>query len=346
MTNQEILFERRGVIGLITLNRPKALNALTHAMCLSMKVQLDEWASDGKIEAVVAQGAGDRAFCAGGDIRSLYESGKAGTSYARDFYRDEYILDATIKHYPKPYIALMSGIVMGGGVGISVHGTLRVADETTTFAMPETGIGLFPDVGGSYFLPRVHDGPEMGMYLALTGMRLTAADVYHEGIATDFVARKNRDALVERLAGGEAPERAFGALGTPMPDTFAPDHRDEIERIFGGSSVEGVLASLDSEMGDWAKEAAATIRKKSPTSTKLAFRQLKEGARLEFDGCMRMEFRMVNRIIKGHDFYEGVRATIIDKDNQPKWRPTDLYAVTEAAIDEYFRPLGADELSL
>ena len=343
---QEILFERRGAIGLITLNRPKALNALTHAMCVSMKAQLDEWASDGKIETVVVQGAGDRAFCAGGDIRSLYESGKSGTPYAVEFYRDEYILDATIKHYPKSYVALISGIVMGGGVGVSVHGSHRIADETTLFAMPETGIGLFPDVGGSYFLPRIHDGSEMGMYLALTGTRLTVADVYQQGIATNFVARENREALVERLAEGEAPENAFKALASPMPDTFAPDHRREIARIFGAASVERVLADLDCERSDWAREAAATIRKKSPTSTKLAFHQLKEGAKLEFDDCMRMEFRMVNRIIKGHDFYEGVRATIIDKDNQPKWRPADLDAVTDAEIDAYFLPLGADELPL
>ena len=346
MADQEIVFERRGAAGLVTLNRPKALNALTHAMCVAMKAQLDEWAGDGKVEAVVVQGAGDRAFCAGGDIRSLYESGKAGTSYARDFYRDEYLLDALIKHYPKPYVALISGIVMGGGVGISVHGSFRVADETTTFAMPETGIGLFPDVGGSYFLPRIHSGVAMGLYLALTGTRLTVADVYQEGIATNFVARKNRDALIERIAKGEGPGRACKALATPMPDTFAPDRREEIERMFGASSVEGILAPLDSDVSDWAKETAATIRKKSPTSTKLAFRQLREGATLEFDDCMRMEFRMVNRIIKGHDFYEGVRATIIDKDNQPRWRPADFSAVTGADIDAYFAPLGGDELRL
>jgi enoyl-CoA hydratase len=342
----DILFEQRGAIGLITLNRPRALNALTHAMCVAMKAQLDHWAEDGKIAAVVVQGAGDRAFCAGGDIRSLYESGRAGTPYAREFYRDEYVLDAAIKHYAKPYIALIGGIVMGGGVGISVHGEYRVADETTTFAMPETGIGLFPDVGGSYFLPRCHDGPEMGAYLALTGTRLTVADVYWEGIATNFVARKDRAALIERLAKGEEPARAFAALATPMPDTFGPDHREDIERVFGANSVEEILVALDADNSDWARETAVTIRRKSPTSTKLAFRQLKEGAKLEFDDCMRMEFRMVNRVIGGHDFYEGVRATIIEKDNAPKWRPADLYDVTDADIDTYFAPLGEGELPI
>src|ERR1700741_2070671 len=202
MSTDEILFERRGVVGLITLNRPKALNALTHGMCVAMKAQLDAWVRDGAVETVVVQGAGDRAFCAGGDIRSLYESGKAGTPYAREFYRDEYRLDATIKHYPKPYVALIHGIVMGGGVGISVHGTFRVVDETTTFAMPETGIGLFPDVGGSYFLPRGEG--QIGMYLALTGARLKTVDTLYSGVATHFVPSADWPALIADLAAGKS----------------------------------------------------------------------------------------------------------------------------------------------
>jgi enoyl-CoA hydratase len=346
MSFDEILFEHRGAIGLITLNRPKALNALTHDMCLRMKKRLDEWKGDSSIKVVVVQGSGDRAFCAGGDIRSLYDSGKAGTPYALDFYRDEYLLDAAIKHYPKPYIALISGIVMGGGVGVSVHGSHRIADETTTFAMPETGIGLFPDVGGSYFLPRCYDGPEMGLYLALTGTRLASANVYWERIATNFVERKNRQALLDRLAGGEDPDTAIATLATPMPDNFVPDHREEIERIFAAHSVEALMTALDSEGTDWARSTAATIRKKSPTSIKLTFRQLKEGTKLSFDDCMRMEFRMVSRVVAGHDFYEGVRATIIDKDGAPKWEPDDLSAVSDASIDSYFAPLEERELKL
>jgi enoyl-CoA hydratase/carnithine racemase len=240
----------------------------------------------------------------------------------------------------------MSGIVMGGGVGVSVNGSHRVADETTTFAMPETGIGLFPDVGGSYFLPRVDDEFSMGLYLALTGTRLKSADVYWEGIATNFVERANRGALIRRLARGEDPDAACKALATPMPDNFAPDHRVEIERIFSAPSVDAIMAALDQEDTDWARATAATIRTKSPTSTKLAFRQLHEGAKLSFDDCMRMEFRMVNRVVAGHDFYEGVRATIIDKDGAPKWVPDKLSDVSDAAIDEYFAPLGERELQL
>src|SRR5215471_7266362 len=313
-------------------------------MCVAMKAQLDEWASDGKIEAVVVQGAGDRAFCAGGDIRSLYESGKAGTPYARDFYRDEYILDAAIKHYPKPYVALIRGIVMGGGVGVSVHGSHRIADETTTFAMPETGIGLFPDVGGSYFLPRCPG--QIGMFLGLTGARLKTPDSLYAGVVTHFVPMAKWPGLIDALAGGAPLDAAIAPLRESVPDTFLLDHRATIDRIFALDSVEAILAALDAEHTDWGDDTAKAIRTKSPTATKIAFRHLREGARLEFDDCMKMEWRMVNRVVAGHDFYEGVRATIIDKDGAPKWNPADLSAITDADVDAYFAPLGAGELEL
>jgi enoyl-CoA hydratase len=340
MHEAEIQFERRGAVGLVTLSRPKALNALTHAMCVSLRLQLDVWAIADEIKTIVVQGAGDRAFCAGGDIRSLYESGKAGTPYAREFYRDEYILDAVIKHYPKPYIALISGIVMGGGVGVSVHGSHRIADETTTFAMPETGIGLFPDVGGSYFLPRLPGGS--GMYLALTGARLKYLDAVSLGVATHFVPGNKREALLARLADGLNPDAALAGIAErPQPSPLA-ERRPQIDRLFAKASVEAILEALDGEADDWARENAKTIRSKSPTSLKLTFRQLREGAKLSFDDCMRMEFRMVNRVIEGHDFYEGVRATIIDKDNVAKWRPSSLAEVRDDDIAAYFAPLAAE----
>lgn len=329
----EILFERRGAAGLITLNRPKALNALTHAMCLAMRAQLKDWANDPAVKTVVVQGAGEKAFCAGGDIRSLYESGKAGTSYALDFYRDEYILNALIKHYPKPYIALISGIVMGGGVGVSVHGSARIADETTMFAMPETGIGLFPDVGGSFFLPRCPG--QVGLYLALTGARLKTPDCLAAGIATHFVTKEKRGALLDRLADA-AP---FDDLAESVPGTFLDSHRKSIDAIFAAPSADSVLAALDADHTDWSRDTAKTIRAKSPTSTKLTFRQLREGTAKSFDECMRMEYRMVHRIVAGHDFYEGVRATIIDKDGTPKWLPPEISQVSDADIDAYFAPL-------
>jgi enoyl-CoA hydratase len=337
MSAAEILFEQRGRVGLITLNRPKALNALTHNMCVSMRERLDAWAEDDTVTTVVVRGEGDRAFCAGGDIRSLYESGKAGTPYASAFYRDEYILNTAIEHYPKPYVALIGGIVMGGGVGISVHGRYRISNESTTFAMPETGIGLFPDVGGSYFLSRCPGG--IGMYLALTSTRLRAADAVYAGVATHYVPLANWGALLGKLEQGQHPATALLGMAENLSAAPLAALRTAIDRSFSLGTVEEVLASLETDASDWAQQTIETISTKSPTSVKLAFRQLREGAKLGFDDCMRMEFRMVSRIIEGHDFYEGVRAVIIDKDNAPMWRPDNLSAVTDADIDKYFAPL-------
>lgn len=340
----EILFERLGAVGLITLNRPKALNALTHAMCVGMKAQLAEWAASDDIGCVVIQGEGERAFCAGGDVRSLYDSGKAGTSYAFEFYRDEYLLNAAIKHYRKPYIALISGIVMGGGVGVSVHGSHRVADESMLFAMPETGIGLFPDVGGSFFLPRLPG--ELGMYLGLTGVRLKTNDALFAGIATHVVPKAQRDTLLSRLSDGETPDEVLEALCEKDQSAPLAELSGKIDTIFSAHSVAAILDRLERDATDWALDVASTIRSKSPTSTKLAFRQIRNGKFLDFDGCMRMEFRMVHRVIAGHDFYEGVRATIIDKDGAPKWRPDTLAEVSERDVDAYFATLGKNELPL
>jgi len=344
MSEAEILYERRGAVGLITLNRPKALNALTHAMCVSMQAQLTAWASDDAVKCVVIQGAGERAFCAGGDIRTLYDSGQAGTPYAVEFYRDEYLLNAAIKHYPKPYVALLRGFVMGGGVGVSLHGSHRVADESMLFAMPETGIGLFPDVGGSFFLPRLPG--ETGMYLGLTGTRLKTGDALLAGLATHFVPAAMRETLLAQLADGKSPDAVLQELSKPMAAEVLPDRQANIDRVFSNTSVEAVLAALDADSGSWAGETAKLMRSKSPTATKLAFRQIRNGRSLGFDDCMRMEFRMVNRVIAGHDFYEGVRATIIDKDGAPKWKPAALGEVGAGDIDAYFEPLGDRELPL
>ncbi|MGD0193091.1 MAG: enoyl-CoA hydratase/isomerase family protein [Rhizomicrobium sp.] len=343
MSDEDVLFEQRGALGLITLNRPKALNALTHAMCVRMKMQLDAWADDASVRTVAIRGEGDRAFCAGGDIRALYDSGRARTSYAFDFYRDEYRLNATIKHFPKPYIAFLRGIVMGGGVGVSVHGSHRVADETAVFAMPETGIGLFPDVGGSHFLPRCPG--RIGMYLALTGARLKTADMLYAGIATQFVLADRTARVVARLSDGESPESAIGDVSAVGEAPLA-ELRGSIDRTFAAERVEEILARLAAPSDDWARATATTISAKSPTGSKLAFRQIREGSTMTFDECMRMEFRMVNRVIAGHDFYEGVRATIIDKDQKPQWKPAALADVSDADIDAYFAPLGGKELVL
>ncbi|HEY0107277.1 MAG TPA: enoyl-CoA hydratase/isomerase family protein [Rhizomicrobium sp.] len=343
------MFERRGAVGLITLNRPKALNALTHGMVVAMHAQLKAWAVDDAVGCVVIQGTGERAFCAGGDIRALYESGKSGTAYIHDFYRDEYLLNAYIKHYPKPYMALLSGIVMGGGVGVSMHGSYRVADKSTVFAMPETGIGLFPDVGGSFFLPRLPG--EIGMYLGLTGARLKVDDLRYCKMATDADTDVGRDRIIAALVAGDVPGNLMSevtgySIASPAPLAPLSQVRKKIDDFFAAGSVEDVLSRLDADASDWSADTARTILSKSPTATKLAFRQIREGAKLDFDDCMRMEFRMVNRVIAGHDFYEGVRATIIDRDGAPNWRPATLAEVSDADIDAYFALLGDKELPL
>ncbi|HEY3778553.1 MAG TPA: enoyl-CoA hydratase/isomerase family protein [Rhizomicrobium sp.] len=340
--NSEVLFERRGELGLITLNRPKALNALTESMCATMDDQLARWQDDPSVAAVVVRGAGERAFCAGGDIRALYEAGRAGGAGATDFYRREYRLNTRIKYFPKPYIALLHGIVMGGGVGVSVHGSHRIVDATAVFAMPETGIGLFPDVGGSYFLPRLPG--ETGMYLALTGARLKSADMAYTGIGTHCVASSNWDLLIARLAEGAPVDEALAGLASDAGVPPLAEYRTTIDRCFAEDCVEAVLAALDDAPDDWAASVAATIRTKSPMSLKISFRELREGRRLAFDACMRMEFRMVSRVMAGEDFFEGVRATIIDKHNSPVWRPATLAEVSDADIDAYFAPLGEKEL--
>ena len=340
----DILFETRGAAGLVTLNRPKALNALTRGMVVALQARLDDWAADPGIGCVVIRGEGERAFCAGGDIRALHDSGRAGTAYALDFWRDEYTLNAAIKHYPKPYVALIHGISMGGGIGVSVHGSHRVADASALFAMPETGIGFFPDVGGSFILSRCPG--EIGMYLALTGARLTAADALHAGLATHLVPAARWPGLIDALARGETPAAALSTLTEPPPAAPLAEHRAKIDRIFAGSSVEDILAALDRDGTEWSRETAAAIGARSPTSLKLACREVRAGRRLDFDDCMRMEFRMASRILGGHDFYEGVRAAIIDKDNAPRWRPPALEEVTAEAVGAYFAPLEGKELKL
>lgn len=343
----EILFERRGRAGLVTLNRPKALNALTLNMVRELHPRLVEWANDLAVERVIVKAAGDRAFCAGGDVRQLYDWGRAGDPLARGFYREEYRLNAYIKRYPKPYVALIDGIVMGGGVGISVHGSHRVAGDRTAFAMPETGIGLFPDVGGTYFLPRLPG--ETGAWLALTGSRLGQADAVRAGVATHAVASSRFGDLAEALCDANDLDVFLDSFSEQLPGTSSPDLQAVMDRCFSAPAVEEILVRLDSEEGehaDWARKAAATIRTKSPTSLKIALRQMRDGAVADFEECMRIEFRIVSRVLKGHEFFEGVRAVIVDKDNAPKWRPDRLEDVSAADVAGYFAPLGPDELDL
>lgn len=343
---EDVLFEKRGRGGIITLNRPKALNALTLDMVHAMREQLDEWRDDRDIELVVIRGAGERAFCAGGDIRALYESGKSGNPYAIDFYRHEYRLNTQIKRYPKPYIALINGIAMGGGVGVSVHGRYRVAGEGCVFAMPETGIGLFPDVGGTWFLPRMPG--ETGMYIALTGSRMNVVDCFAAGIATHMVPAAGHDALIQSLCEGEGTlEQVLAkAAVRPSEQSRVMGLRPLVDRHFAGASVEAIEASLAGDQSLFASETLKTLRSKSPTSMKVTYQQIRKGAKLGFEDCMRLEFRLTNRFMAGHDFYEGVRALIIDKDQAPKWAPAELSGVSSAAVDAYFAELPGGDLDL
>lgn len=336
----EVLFEVRGNAGLITLNRPQALNALTAGMVRDIHSQLIDWQDDDRVRHVVITAAGDKAFCAGGDIRQLYDWGLAKDPAFIEFYRAEYVLNIFIKRYPKPYIAIIDGITMGGGVGVSVHGSHRVASERLTFAMPETGIGLFPDVGGAYFLPRCPG--KLGMFLGLTGHRLKAADAIYAGVATHFVPAEDCSGLVDRLAVADNVDDCLSQSAQGPGQAPLAERKNDIDRHFGASSVEEIIANLQLDGTEWALKTARIMATKSPTSQKITLEQLTQGAENDFEACMRIEFRVVNRIFDGHDFFEGIRAVVIDKDQAPKWQPDTLAGVSEDAVARYFSPLDKE----
>ena len=351
MKDADILFERRGAAGVVTLNRPKALNAVTHGMVRALRAEIDRWASDPAITRVVIMAAGERAFSAGGDIRALYDLGKAGrVDEALQFWRDEYPLNVAIKSYRKPCVALIDGIAMGGGVGVSVHGSHRVAGDRFSFAMPEVGIGFFPDGGATWFLPRMPG--ELGAYCALTGERLGTADAVSSGIATHRIASAQFDAVLDGLTGTVSVDAALAAFAQPADDGPIAQRKASIDRLFAADRVDRILDALDQEGrstsadAEWARRTAATIRTKSPLSLKIALAQVRRGKNWDFQTCMRTEFRIVSRIIEGHDFYEGVRAVIVDKDNTPRWRPATLANVDDADVERHFAPLGEVELVL
>lgn len=345
----EILFERRGAAGIVTLNRPQALNAVTLGMVRALTQQLRAWVDDPAVARVVVTAAGGRAFSAGGDIRALYDLGIAGRhSEMLTFWREEYVLNTMIKRYPKPYVALIDGIVMGGGVGVSVHGSHRVAGDRFLFAMPEVSIGFFPDVGATWFLPRLPG--QLGAYCALTGERLGAADGMYATIATHRVSSARFGDLADALCGAVSVDATLAAFAEPAGDVPIAQRRAAIDRLFKGDRVEAILANLDADAAgpdaSFAQTCAAAIRTKSPTSLKLALAQMRAGIGLSFDACMQTEFRIVSRIIEGHDFYEGVRAVIVEKDNAPHWQPASLAEVPDKVVAAHFAPLPSGELAL
>lgn len=345
MTASDILFETKGDFGVVTLNRPATLNALSWAMCEAFRVRLIEWERAPSVQAVLVKGAGEKAFCAGGDIVWVRETAMKDPDFASGFFHEEYRLNALIHHYSKPYVALIDGIVMGGGAGISVHGDFRVAGDRTLFAMPETAIGLFPDVGGGHFLPRLHDG--LGLYYALTGARAKAADAMAAGVATHYVPSDQHAALETELTGLSLGAHAHARIESVL-DGYSRDPgaahvnqiRPALKSLFEGhETFNAFYAALESDDGDVAKDMLRILSRMSPTSMKLTFEQLRRGRGLDMDDVMRMEFRVVRRVLDGHDFSEGVRAMLVDKDRAPRWSPASVEGVCDEEIAAYFEPL-------
>ena len=359
MNDGEILLGREGGLATLTINRPQALNALTLDNYRRFAPALSGWAEDPSVHAVLVRGAGGRAFGAGGDVRAVYEAGR-GISGDRDliavFFREEYELIRQIHRFPKPYIAIIDGITMGGGAGISVNGAYRVATERTLFAMPETAIGLFPDVGATRFLNRCPG--QIGRYLGLTGARLRAADAYYCGFATHVVAQERVEVLIAALAGtawardGRSEQVAALLAGfaiDPGPPPLAA-LRPAIDRCFAGRSVEAILDQLAAEAAaggadaGWAAETRAGLLTKSPTSLKVTLRQLTVGQDYRVEPALELEYRLTQHFMAAHDFYEGVRAMLIDKDQSPRWRPPTLADIGDEMIEAYFAPIGDREL--
>lgn len=366
----EIISRVTGNLGHITLNRPKALNALTFAMCEQITRLLMAWEKDPSIGAVLIDGAGERAFCAGGDVILLHDSGKAGDSRAENFWRIEYALNELIHRYSKPYITLIDGFVMGGGVGLSVHGRLRIAGDNTLFAMPETGIGYFPDVGGTYFLPRLkyhrgadtdadtdtdadrdageskdidrdHDiGKNIGCWLGLTGARLSAGQTCAIGVANAFVPSAQHAALINAL-GESSLSGSDSDVANVLKDFVKPapasEPIPEAVRAFGEKTVADVMRALDANGGAWAQKQAQNIRRKSPLAMCVTFEALQRGADLNFQEAMTQELDLSLGFLETQDFYEGIRAQLIDKDRNPKWSHTDIAQVSEAQVQRVFR---------
>jgi enoyl-CoA hydratase len=343
MTEIEIITRIENGVGRITLNRPKAIHALNRAMCETMIATLMDWRDDAAVRSVLIDHAGERGFCAGGDIRMIADSGAGDSVDAKAFFMAEYQLNALMFGYPKPITAIVDGIVMGGGVGISEPADVRIATERTTYAMPETGIGLYPEVGGGWFLPRLPG--QTGVWIGLTGARLKAADTVALGIHTHFVSSDGVEALKADLLTDPADPAAVAARHAedagPAPLTA---HREAIDRLFAFDTVEEVFAALEADGSVWALAQLATLKTKSPTSLKVTLRHIREGAKAaSFNDNMAVEYAVSGRIGATHDFQEGVRAVIVDKDNAPRWSPADLSGVTDEVLDALFAPLPDTE---
>ena len=345
MGSQDVLFQELvgsgGDLGIIILNRSSVLNALNQQMIVAISHQLDTWEQAEHIKAVIIRAAEGRAFCAGGDLRLMYDQIKIHASSVIQFFYDEYHLNRKIFHYSKPYIALLDGITMGGGAGVSLYGSHRIATKRLVFAMPETGIGFFPDVGGSYFLPRLTH--YIGYYLGLTGVKITSDDCLQIGIADYKVPVEAQFDLIEQLRQKKFSQDAHASVSEvirlfqiPPEASLVMEKKILIHDCFSLSSIEEIIEKLKNSQDYFCQEAALAIAKKSPTSLKVALKAMQMGAYYDFDECMQQEYRLVTRFLQGHDFIEGIRAVIIDKDQTPQWQPSLLSEVTAKQVDDYF----------
>ena len=339
----DVLISTEGRIGRIRLNRPNALHALNTEMCAAMLDALVKWRSDAAVEAVLIDHAEGRGFCAGGDIRIIATSGASDGAAARDFIRVEYQLNHALFTDAKPVVAFMHGITMGGGVGIAMPAKFRIATESTKFAMPETGIGLFPDVGGGWHLSRLPG--HLGEYIALTGARLDGADCLALGLATHYLPAERLDqAKAEIATDPQAIAAALDALSEAPPEARILAEREDIDRLFAADTLEEILAALAADSSLWAREQLAILATKSPQAMKVSLHLVRQGRHMpSFEDEMRQEFAVATRVVQRPDFAEGVRAVIVDKDNAPRWQPATVEGVTDHVIDQIFAPLSEDE---
>ncbi|HEX2403004.1 MAG TPA: enoyl-CoA hydratase/isomerase family protein [Mycobacterium sp.] len=334
--NEDVLVNVENGIGLITLNRPKAINSLTHPMVTALSKVLTDWEHDDNVRAVVLSGAGERGLCAGGDIVVIYHSAQADGSEARQFWYDEYLLNAQIGRFSKPYVALMDGFVMGGGVGVSAHGSVRVVTDTTKMAMPEVGIGFIPDVGGTFILS--HAPGLLGHHAALTGAQFDGADAITLGFADHFVPHDKLPAFKDAIV-ADGIDAALAAHTQEPPSSQLLAQRDWIDHCYAGNTVEDIVAALRGHDAGPANDAANLIASRSPISVSVALEAIRRAAKLDtLEDVLRQEYRTSVGALRSHDLVEGIRAQVIDKDRNPKWSPASLAAVTTADVEAYFAP--------
>lgn len=327
-------------VGFITLNRPKAINSLTHAMVTAMDATLRAWADDDEVATVVLTGAGERGLCAGGDVVALYHSAKAGGAEARSFFFDEYRLNARIGRYPKPYVAVMDGIVMGGGVGISGHGNVRVVTDTSKVAMPEVGIGFIPDVGGTYLLSRAPGG--LGLHAGLTGAPFGAGDAIAMGFADHYVPHAVLESFARAVV-ADGVDSALGKFAEEAPVSPLAVQRDWIDPCYAGESIADIVAALRGRSESAATDAADLIATRSPVALAATLASVRRAATLKnLEDVLIQEYRVSCASLRSHDFVEGIRAQLVDKDRNPQWSPASIAAVTDADVEQYFMPADPD----